>query len=121
MLSVTQHHPKDPRYELWRYKIFGITWLAYAGFYLTRASFSVAKIGILDDPGISMTSEQMGLIDGVYLMGYAVGQFLWGILGDKLGTRKIVLGGCWLPLLPDFPWAFLPLCWLSVFFPWCRG
>jgi len=84
---------KDPKYELWRYKIFGITWLAYAGFYLTRASFSVAKIGISEDPSIHMTSEQMGVIDGLYLIGYAVGQFVWGMLGDKVGTRRIVLGG----------------------------
>ena len=83
---------KNQKYESWRYKIFGITWLAYAGFYLTRASFAVAKIGILDDSNISMSSEQMGVIDGIYLTGYALGQFLWGYLGDKLGTRRIVLG-----------------------------
>ena len=27
---------RNPRYERWRWQIFGITWLAYAGFYLTR-------------------------------------------------------------------------------------
>ncbi len=54
---------KDSKYEYWRWRVFGITWLAYVGFYLTRASFSVAKIGILGDPNIDMTSEQMGIID----------------------------------------------------------
>ena len=33
----------NPRYERWRWTIFGVTWLAYAGFYLTRKAFSVAK------------------------------------------------------------------------------
>jgi len=93
---------KDKIYELWRYKIFGITWLAYAGFYLTRASFSVAKIGILADPDVPMTAEQMGLIDGIYLIGYAVGQFVWGILGDKIGTRKIILGGLSASIIAGF-------------------
>ena len=93
MPTVQDHFKKDKRYEYWRWRTFGITWLAYAGFYLTRASFSVAKIGIGSDPNISMSSEEMGLIDGIYLTAYAVGQFVWGALGDKVGTRRIVLLG----------------------------
>ena len=93
---------KDPKYELWRYKVFGITWLAYAGFYLTRASFSIAKIGITEDPNLNLSIEQIGIIDGLYLIGYAVGMFVWGILGDKLGTRKIVLGGLTTSILAGF-------------------
>jgi len=93
MPTASNDNKKDTRYEYWRWRIFGITWLAYAGFYLTRASFSVAKIGIASDPHISMTSEQMAVIDGIYLIAYAAGQFGWGILGDKLGTRKVVLVG----------------------------
>ncbi len=93
---------KDPKYELWRYKIFGITWLAYAGFYLTRASFSIAKIGITGDPDIDLSIEQIGMIDGLYLIGYAVGMFVWGILGDKFGTRKIVLGGLTASIVAGF-------------------
>lgn len=93
---------KDSKYEYWRWRVFGITWLAYVGFYLTRASFSVAKIGILQDPNIDMTAEQMGIIDGVYLAAYAVGQFIWGILGDRLGTRKIVLLGLLGSILAGF-------------------
>ncbi|MEO8233625.1 MAG: MFS transporter [Ignavibacteriota bacterium] len=91
--DANQGFKKNPKYEHWRLRIFGISWLAYAGFYLTRASFPVAKIGILADPSISLTTENMAVIDGLYLVAYAVGQFVWGILGDKVGTRKIVLVG----------------------------
>ncbi len=93
MATIAEAQRKDPRYEYWRWRVFGITWLAYAGFYLTRASFAVAKIGIAGDSSVSMTSEQMGLIDGLYLAAYAVGQFVWGAMGDRLGTRRIVLFG----------------------------
>ena len=84
---------KNSRYEFWRWRVFGITWLSYVGFYLTRSSFSVAKIGISNDPDIQMSPEQMGLIDGLYLAAYAIGQFVWGMLGDKKGTRVVVLSG----------------------------
>lgn len=83
----------DDLYEYWRKRIFGITWLAYVGFYLTRASFSVAKIGMEADPDVAISTEDMGLIDGVYLAAYAGGQFVWGALGDKIGTRRIVVTG----------------------------
>ena len=102
MTTAKSSFKKNPKYELERYKAFGISWLAYAGFYLTRASFSVAKIGIADDPNVTLTVEQMGIIDGLYLIGYAVGQFVWGILGDKLGTRKIVLGGLIASIIAGF-------------------
>src|SRR5688500_1363425 len=82
-----------PRYRRWRLQIFVITWLAYAGFYLTRKSFSVAKIGIQDDPSLRMTDAQMAWIDGAYLTAYALGQFLFGMAGDRLGTRMVVGAG----------------------------
>ena len=102
MTELIKGFKKDPKYEFWRLRIFGITWLAYAGFYLTRASFSVAKIGILEDPNLSLTVENMGVIDGLYLTAYAVGQFVWGMLGDKVGTRKIVLLGLSMSIVAGF-------------------
>ena len=99
---MDQPSEKNARYEFWRWKIFGITWLAYAGFYLTRASFAVAKIGLAQDPDILMSLEQMGMIDGLYLTAYAIGQFLWGMLGDKKGTRLIVIGGLFSSVVAGF-------------------
>jgi sugar phosphate permease len=37
----------DRRYERWRLQVFAATWLAYFGFYLTRKSFSVAKVELV--------------------------------------------------------------------------
>ena len=91
--------PHDPRYERWRWTIFGITWLAYVGFYFTRKAFPVAKIGILEDPGIEVGKSAMGAIDGVYGIAYAIGQFLWGMCVDRFGTRRVVLGGMALSIL----------------------
>jgi len=59
--------------------MFALTWLAYFGFYLTRYSSSAAKSS-LDLP--DMDQATMGLIDSVYLVSYAIGQFVWGALAD---------------------------------------
>jgi len=84
---------RDPVYERWRWQIFGITWLAYAGFYLTRKSFSVAKIGLGEGTAIGLSQSQLAWIDGGFLVAYAVGQFLWGMAGDRFGPRRVILIG----------------------------
>lgn len=82
---------KNPTYERWRIQIFIITWLSYVGFYFTRKAFSVAKIPLSKFEGI--TDVQLGNIDTANQVAYAIGQFLCGMAGDKLGTRKVVLLG----------------------------
>jgi OPA family sugar phosphate sensor protein UhpC-like MFS transporter len=84
---------RNPTYERWRWQIFSVTWLAYAGFYLTRKAFSVAKNELKKPEIMGMTRDQMSWIDGGNSIAYALGQFLFGTLGDKLGTRAIVLAG----------------------------
>ena len=84
---------RDSRYEFWRWRIFSVTWLAYAGFYLTRKAFSVAKNELKKPEVMGMTKADMSWIDGANSVAYAVGQFVWGPLGDKFGPRVIVLAG----------------------------
>lgn len=85
----------DPhaRLRLWQLRIFAVTWLAYAGFYLTRKALSIAKVELKQPEVMGLSTETLSLIDGGYLAAYAGGQFLWGILGDRLGTRAVVLAG----------------------------
>ncbi len=93
MATQAQPHVKRPDYQRWRWSVFAVTYLAYAGFYLTRKSFSVAKIGMLDDPRLHVSKVSLGAIDAAYLIAYAIGQFIWGIAGDRYGCRKVVLAG----------------------------
>src|SRR5258708_5315727 len=69
-------------YERWRWQIFAVTWLAYAGFYLTRKSFSVAKVELIKPDVMGWGKKDMALVDSAYLLAYAVGQVLCGALGD---------------------------------------
>jgi len=77
----------------WQVQIFAITWLAYAAFYFTRKAFSVAKLGIGEDPTFMLDKMAMANLDAIYLTAYAIGQFTWGILADRFGPRVVVLGG----------------------------
>ncbi len=83
----------DPKYERWRWQVFAVTWLAYAGFYLTRKSFAVAKVSLAKPEVLGIDMGEMAWIDGVYLAAYAMGQFVWGMCGDRFGTRRVVLAG----------------------------
>ena len=80
-------------YERWRWQIFGVTWLAYVGFYFTRKAFAVAKIPIGDPTGLGLTKPMLAEIDFAFLAAYAVGQFFWGVCGDRFGTRRVILIG----------------------------
>src|SRR5947207_975838 len=84
---------RNPKYERWRRQIFWVTWLAYAGFYLTRKAFSVAKNELKKPEIMGLSVNQMAWIDGANSVAYALGQFLFGTLGDKLGSRTIVVAG----------------------------
>lgn len=92
----------NPVYERWRWQTFAITWLAYAGFNLTRMSFAVSKVGIERDAHIEISQRQMAGIDGAFLAAYAIGQFFWGIAGDRFGPRKVIVFGMLCSVLTGF-------------------
>lgn len=83
----------NPRYERWRLQTFGITWLVYVSYYLTRQVFGVAKVALAKDSAIGLTREQLGRIDITYLIMYSVGQFFFGPLADRFGPRKVLMAG----------------------------
>ena len=68
--------------------VWGASWLAYASYYLGRKGFSSAKhslkaAGLLD-------TGALGAIDTAYLAAYSLGQFVSGVLGDRVGARRLV-------------------------------
>jgi OPA family sugar phosphate sensor protein UhpC-like MFS transporter len=83
----------DPIYARWRWRVFGGTWLAYAGFYFTRKAFSVAKLGMLEDPTLGFSPILASNIDIAFSVAYSAGQLLWGISADRFGPRRIVIAG----------------------------
>jgi sugar phosphate permease len=74
-----------------RWRVFALTWGAYAAYYLTRKDFAVAKKTLEGELGLSR--EALGWIDTGYLAAYAGGMFLWGLLVDRLGAKRVLVGG----------------------------
>lgn len=81
------------RLLFWQVRIFAVTWVAYAGYYLTRKGLSIAKVELKKPEVLGLSTETLSAIDGGYLTAYAGGQFFWGVLGDRVGTRAVVLLG----------------------------
>ncbi len=68
--------------------VWGTTWLAYASYYLGRKGFSAAK-GPLEAAKV-LDLGALGAIDSLYLAAYSLGQFASGVLGDRVGARRLV-------------------------------
>jgi OPA family sugar phosphate sensor protein UhpC-like MFS transporter len=99
ILTAPPGPARNREYERWRWQIFAVTWLAYAGFYLTRKSFSVAKVELAKPNVMNWNVEDLAWVDFGYLLAYAVGQVFCGALGDRFGPRKVVLTGIFLSLV----------------------
>jgi len=83
--QLTQAH------RSWRVKVFVATWLSYVGFYFCRTPFSKAKHAIAQTA--HWDAPTLGNIWVVYLITYALVQFLASRMGPKLGPRRNVLLG----------------------------
>lgn len=70
---------------------FGLTWLAYASYYLGRKGFSITKVRIAAELGLA--TPALALIDTAFLLAYALGQVPSGLLADRLGPRRLIAFG----------------------------
>jgi len=94
----------DRKYKLYRIGAFLGTWLAYAGFYLCRKSLAVASPEILKQYG--WNELDIGIVFTGYLTAYAIGQFINGALGDKVGTRSMLALGMGITILMNTLFGF---------------
>lgn len=78
----------DPQLAKGRARVFGLTWISYASYYLGRKGLSVTKARLVSRMGVS--EGMLAAIDTAYLVAYALGQFASGILGDRFGARRLV-------------------------------
>jgi sugar phosphate permease len=75
----------------WRSIVFASTWLAYAAFYLTRKNYAIAQPAFMSE--LHWSKSDVGTIVTGYLTAYAIGQFVSGILCDRMGARVLLALG----------------------------
>jgi MFS transporter, OPA family, glycerol-3-phosphate transporter len=89
----------------WQYQTFALLWTAYASYYLCRMNFAVAQPLILKEFP-DWTAAQVGLIPSVYAVCYAIGQFVNGQVGERLGARRMMTVAMTVALLSNLAFAF---------------
>lgn len=95
-------------------RTFGITWIAYAGFYLCRKNLSVV-LPLLNNVSGLRSIDLANIVFGYSLL-YAVGQFGCGLLSDRIGAKRVVGAGLLLVVGSNILMgAHASLIWLLIF------
>lgn len=109
----------SPTQRAWRWRIFAITWLAYAGFYFCRKNLSVTMPLLQQDSGWS--NKEIGSVFFGYSLLYASGQFLFGMLADRFGSRVVVTLGLLVAVGSNVLMGFAPSLTALILFACCNG
>jgi sugar phosphate permease len=72
-------------------RVFALTAIGYAVYYFTRKNLSVVKKTLETRQGISRAA--LGDIETGYLLAYALGQIVWGMIGDRRGPKRLLVLG----------------------------
>ncbi|TQS74896.1 MFS transporter [Ornithinibacillus gellani] len=99
-------------------KIVTVFFLGWVALYATRAVLNPVMDNIQGEFGLS--GAQLGLISSIFFIGYAGLNVPSGILGDKIGKKKVLVPGVIMfgllaavtGLMPNF--AFFMVAWLLV-------
>lgn len=92
------------KYKKWRIRVFAGTWLIYAGYYLCRKTISIAQPEFMKEFGWG--ADMIGMILTGYHIGYALGQFVNGPIGDKWGARRILTVGAVMTIVTNLLFGF---------------
>lgn len=103
----------------WRWKILISTFFGYAGFYLCRKVFGLVKKPISGEFNWEMDS--IAYIWAVFLITYALGQFINGFVGRKWGPRTLLLGGLGISILCGLVFAYTSSYYAFMFFMAING
>ncbi|MFC4993824.1 MFS transporter [Rubritalea tangerina] len=87
-------------------RIVILSFLSYFFYYYTRKNLGIATSSMIEE---GFTEETIGWIQSGYGILYALGQFICGGLGDKLGARIMIFCGMALSAIASIAIGFFPL------------
>ncbi|MBI4511751.1 MAG: MFS transporter [Deltaproteobacteria bacterium] len=89
--AAQKDNQPDWRLRQFRWQLFTATWLSYAGFYFTRKVFTSLKKDIA--VGLQVDAQGVAHLYTVYLVTYALGQFVAAWLSKRMNNRsQLILG-----------------------------
>ena len=65
---------------------YAVTWLSYASYYLGRKGWSASKATL----ELALGKAALANVETAYLASYALGQYVNGWLGDRVGARRLI-------------------------------
>ena len=96
--------------------LFWMCWLVYFASYIGRLNYSSAMPAMIG--GSVITASQAGFISMVYFFAYGAGQFLNGMLADRLHPGKMIFAGLFASGLLNLAMGFLSGFGMMALF-WC--
>ncbi|HTJ82101.1 MAG TPA: MFS transporter [Polyangiaceae bacterium] len=90
--------PAHPDLRVRQVGVWFVSWLSYGAYYFGRKGISVAKKPI----AAALGESALYGVDTAYLAAYALGQYISGFFGDRVGARALVLGGMLVSALACF-------------------
>lgn len=115
-LPAEQAARSYPRYRL---QMMLSIFTGYAGFYLVRNNFSMAKPYLISQ--LHMTTGDVGLIAAALTMSYGVSKFVMGNVSDRSNPRYFMATGLILSGLVNLLFGFLPGLWTMIGFWFLNG
>ncbi len=85
-------------------RVFLFCWLAYTVSYIGRINYSATLTSLIQDIGI--TKSQAGLIGTAFFFCYGFGQFINGMIGDRVSQFKMITTGLALAAVSNLAMSF---------------
>ena len=103
----------------WRWRVLSSTYLAYAGYYLTRKVFTICKAPLAAQFGVSV--GEVAHLWTAFLVAYMIGQFLSSLLGRRWGPRMLLLGGLGMSIGVNLIFGIANSYWTFLVFMFVNG
>ncbi len=106
-------------YRRYRLQMMLTIFAGYAGYYITRNNFSMAKPYLIHDLGFS--KGDVGLIGSMMMMAYGISKFIMGNVSDRSNPRYFLGTGLILSGLVNIFFGFLPSMFFMAVFWFANG
>lgn len=92
--------------ELTQRSFLFLCWILYFTSYVTRLNYGAALVDIIADTG--MAKSAAGLVSTASFVTYCIGQFLCGVISDRVSARRMIFCGLFFSALTNIALPLWP-------------